>query len=99
GALLISNIAGDTLPQRLSERKMPMVMIGPATVPGVSTVDIDNFAAAREATEHMIGLGRKRIAHITGDSALAATAERLQGYRAALEASGAGYDPQLVIEA
>src|SRR5258706_312236 len=84
--------------QRLVDRRMPLVVIGHTDVPGVSTVDVDNLQAARSAVEHLIRLGRKRIAHITGQMNLIATRERFRGYRAALENSSLSFDPALVVE-
>jgi DNA-binding LacI/PurR family transcriptional regulator len=63
GALLLSAVEGDTLTRRLVERKVPTVMIGRCSLPEVLTVDVDNVAAARTATEHLIRLGAT-IGHI-----------------------------------
>ena len=98
GALLLSAVENDTLTRRLVERKVPTVMIGRCALPEVLTVDVDNVAAARTATEHLIRLGRRRIGHIFGRRDLLSAGERFQGYQLALEASGIAYDPELVIE-
>lgn len=50
-------------------------------------VGMDDFGAGEMATEHLIGLGRKRIAHIAGKD-IGPSRERLRGYRSALEKSG-----------
>ncbi|HLY24774.1 MAG TPA: LacI family DNA-binding transcriptional regulator [Aggregatilineales bacterium] len=99
GVLIISSMTGETLAQRLVERKMPVVMIGNSSTPGVLTIDIDNIAAARMATNHLVRLGRQRIAHITGRTSLISARERLTGYREAIETTRQGFDPALVIEA
>ena len=84
----------------LARDGFPIVLQG--SLPGldVASVDIDNVSGARRAVEHLIGLGRRRIACIT-NAPLAYTAaqERRDGYRAALEAAGIEYDPQFVAEA
>ncbi|MCI5078090.1 LacI family DNA-binding transcriptional regulator [Oricola sp.] len=49
---------------------------------------IDNEAAAREAVEHLIGLGHTRIAHVTGPIPEGMSKRRLQGYRQAMENAG-----------
>jgi LacI family transcriptional regulator len=99
GALLISAVDGDPLPQRLLERRMPFVIIGHnSTIPEISTVDVDNLQAARDATEYLIRQGKRRIAHITGRMNLISARERFRAYREALENNGIEYDPELVIE-
>lgn len=48
----------------------------------------DNRAGGRLAVEHLLSLGRKRIAHVTGDPAYAAAQDRVTGAREALSAAG-----------
>lgn len=56
----------------------------------------DDVAGAREGTAHLIGHGHRRIAFLGDTPALATTAGRLEGYRAALEAAGMAWAPELV---
>ena len=60
------------------------------------SLDFDHFEGARLATEHLIALGHRQIAFIAGDPAHADSVERQRGYRAALLAAGARYNPALV---
>ena len=46
-------------------------------------VGTDDYGAGRMATEHLLSLGRRQIAHIAGPD-LAPAADRLRGYKAAL---------------
>lgn len=62
-------------------------------------VTVNNVAAAQTAVEHLIGLGRRRIATITGNLNISDGEDRLIGYRNALEAAGIPYDENLVIPA
>ncbi len=50
----------------------------------------DDEGGARLATSHLIGLKRKRIAHITGPERFEAVRLRKQGYEAALREAGLG---------
>ncbi len=50
-------------------------------------VGIDNYVAAREATEYLLGLGHARIAHITNDEPASPVVDRAAGYRDALRAA------------
>jgi LacI family transcriptional regulator len=53
------------------------------------SVLVDNRAAAREATEHLLSLGHRRIAFVAGPQGLHTSAHRLEGFRAAVDAAGA----------
>jgi DNA-binding LacI/PurR family transcriptional regulator len=55
--------------QQLLAVHRPIVGIGGA-LPGASTIRIDDERLARQATNHLIGLGHTRIAHVTGDAEL-----------------------------
>ncbi|MFC4106712.1 LacI family DNA-binding transcriptional regulator [Micromonospora zhanjiangensis] len=80
----------------------PMVLLGERVDHGPADhVVIDNVAAARAATAHLVGLGRRRIAAIGAQrTAEGASARlRLAGYRAALEAAGIAVDDRLVAPA
>jgi DNA-binding LacI/PurR family transcriptional regulator len=78
----------------------PIVLQGSLPGLAIPSVDIDNVSGARRAVEHLIGLGRRRIACIT-NAPLAYTAaqQRLDGYRAALEAAGMAVEETLIEEA
>ncbi|MFC9291898.1 substrate-binding domain-containing protein, partial [Streptomyces sp. NPDC057052] len=60
----------------------------------VRYVDSDNRGGAREAVRHLVGLGRTRVAHITGPLDQTSAADRLQGFR---DVRGDA-DPRLVVE-
>jgi LacI family transcriptional regulator len=53
------------------------------------SVLVDNRAAAREATEHLLELGHRRIAFVEGPAGLHTSAHRLEGFRAAIAEAGA----------
>jgi LacI family transcriptional regulator len=53
------------------------------------SVLVDNRAAARDATEHLLELGHRRIAFVQGPPGLHTSAHRLEGFEAAIEAAGA----------
>src|ERR671917_248350 len=76
---------------------IPVVAVDPHTGPeGGHTVDSDNVHGARLATEHLLGLGHRRIAHLGGRPDLESARLRDLGYRQAMEAAGVAVDPQLV---
>jgi LacI family transcriptional regulator len=62
----------------------------------VDTVLIDNAGGARDGVEHLLAQGHRRIGLIGDPPGLYTLAERVAGYRAALEARGVAFDPQLL---
>ena len=76
----------------------PLVVTGRTLkAPGLFTLNFDNFEGGRLATQHLIRLGHRRIAFITGDADHPDATERLRGYRAVLESAGIAFDPALVV--
>jgi LacI family transcriptional regulator len=75
----------------------PVVLIGHLPNTNLSFVDVDNVDGARRATEHLLGLGHRRVALITNAPlAYTASADRLAGYQQALKAAGLSFDESLV---
>jgi len=61
------------------------------------TVQIDNVAAAKQATEHLLQLGHRRIGFITGPVWNVLSRDRLYGYRDAILEGGLAFDQALVV--
>lgn len=75
----------------------PIVAVDPHTGPSsLPSVHADNLAGAMTATEHLVGLGHRRIGFLAGRPDLESARQREQGYRAALAAAGIAVDPQLI---
>jgi LacI family transcriptional regulator len=75
----------------------PIVAVDPHTGPSnLPSVHSDNLAGAIAATEHLIGLGHRRIGFLAGRPDLESARQREQGYRDALAAAGIPVDPQLI---
>ena len=60
-------------------------------------VVIDDFKGAFMAVEHLIKIGRKRIAHLSGPQNLIIGKQRLLGYKAALEKYDLAIDDRLIV--
>ncbi len=91
GAVIVAPTASVT------DATIPVVAVDPHTgKTGPSTVEADNVGGARAATQHLIELGHRRIAHIRGRTDLVSAQLREQGYREALVAAGIPFDPELV---
>ncbi|GAA1056203.1 LacI family transcriptional regulator [Agromyces luteolus] len=67
---------------------VPVVAVASEPEPGLHRVSFEQAAGARLATEHLIGLGHRRIAHVAGPADSMDAAERRRGFAAALEAHG-----------
>jgi DNA-binding LacI/PurR family transcriptional regulator len=81
------------------EDSTPLVILGEdAAAPMVDSVGIDEAAATRAATAHLVEVGRRRIALLVGRRSPGdGSPPRLLGYRQALETAGLAFDAQLVI--
>jgi DNA-binding LacI/PurR family transcriptional regulator len=78
--------------------RVPCVVVD-STIPGVSvdTVIGDDRRGAHAAVMHLVGLGHKRIAHLSAGKRGAPACERREGYRQALTAAGLAIDPKLIV--
>jgi LacI family transcriptional regulator len=97
GAILVLADGHAAHLERLRRRGIPFVVVDHRGELGsdIPSVGATNWAGGRVATEHLLSLGHRRIAIITGASALGCSRERLSGYRAALDAAGVPADPAL----
>ena len=70
--------------QRVAEQKVPLILID-RNFDGLEAnfVGTDDVRFGEIATEHLIGIGRRKIAHIGGQS-VSTSRGRLQGYKKAL---------------
>jgi LacI family transcriptional regulator len=75
----------------------PIVAVDPHTGPSdLITIDSDNLRGGRLATEHLLELGHRRIAMLTGRPDLQSAQLREEGYRQALAAAGVAIDESLI---
>lgn len=78
---------------QLASTGHPTIVVG-GKVRGLPHIAIDERAAARLATEHLIGLGHQRIAHLGGTVIEGLTAQvtelRRRGYRESMAEAGLG---------
>lgn len=91
-------VGADELARR--QDATPLVLLGERVSDGPADhVAIDNVAAARDATTHLLDLGRRRVAAL-GDQpqVISQTAHlRLRGYTEALAAAGVPLEQDLVV--
>ncbi|MEP7010302.1 MAG: LacI family DNA-binding transcriptional regulator [Acidobacteriota bacterium] len=77
---------------------VPAVFLGdPPTRGSHPSMRIDNSGGARAVAEHLLDLGHRRIAVISGPSENSDAEARLLGFRAALDARGVELDPEQLV--
>ena len=101
GALIILPEESSEELERLLDRGYRFVVLDPLMplderIPSVSAA---HTSGADQAMRHLLELGHRRIAQITGPRGWLATEDRRRGYRAALAAAGILPDPALEVEA
>ncbi|AEG43253.1 LacI family DNA-binding transcriptional regulator [Isoptericola variabilis] len=98
GVLLVASRLTPAQQSMLESRAIPFVVIDtdgepPADVP---TVGSDNWNGGLAATRHLLELGHRRIAAISGPADMLCSRARVDGYRSALAEAGVAFDPDLV---
>src|SRR5438876_7334511 len=99
GAILMLPEESEAELLALQEQGFPFVVVDPREPPpeGIACVAAMHAAGAKQAAEHLLALGHRRIGAIAGSAGWYATEERLAGFRAALAGAGILLDPDLVV--
>lgn len=87
--------------QELLARRVPTVLLGPpgAFCSQFVSVQIEELVASYNLTQHLLKLGHKRIAYLTGPIVAPWSHERFEGYRRALREINIDVDDRLVFDA
>jgi DNA-binding LacI/PurR family transcriptional regulator len=90
GVLTVLHLPRGPVLERLAAQGVPLVVVDPAEEPGdgVRSVGATHWYGALTATRHLLDLGHRRIAAITGPGENWSVRVRLDGYRAALAQAG-----------
>jgi DNA-binding LacI/PurR family transcriptional regulator len=83
---------------QLATRSLPLVVVDPTGEPLHETpsVGATNWNGGLAATRHLLELGHRRIAMVSGPTQWPCCRARLDGYRAAMDAAGVPVDDDLV---
>jgi LacI family transcriptional regulator len=82
---------------KLQDAKIPIVRIAPKlNLSATPSIGIDDYAAARQVTAHLIGLGHQRIGFILGRPDHGATEQRYLGFVDEMRAQQVAVDAALV---
>ncbi len=97
GIMVINPYADDR--HHLLPKNFPLVFAGARPRnEAANSVALDDEAAARTATQHLLDLGHQQIGCLTGPMAEDCSQDRCAGYAAAMDAAGLVVDDTLVIE-
>jgi LacI family transcriptional regulator len=100
GVAIMTSEMEDRLIQVLNHKDIPLVFMDVGTPgPGVSRVVVDHAAGVSMAMDHLVGLGHRQIAFISGPLNLFSARSRLGAYKESLKRHGLKLDPRLVLEA
>jgi LacI family transcriptional regulator len=76
----------------------PIVFLSMESRPGITVVSVDNRNGARQAVQHLIKQGRRRIGIITGPLTWWEARERYAGWQEAMQEAGLKASPSLVVK-
>lgn len=98
GIVVTSSRVGALYIPLLSEMRVPVVLVN-NQYPGefVHSVMIENVQGSRDATNHLIQLGHRRIAYLGDRFGHQSDTERFSGYRQALDGAAVSFSPELVV--
>jgi len=99
GMIVVTSAFSEDQLHAFRRRHIPVVVIDPLNPPSADVVSVGatNWAGGKAATEHLLGLGHRRIAYIGGIEGSECNQARLHGYMAALMAAGVAVDPECII--
>ena len=96
GIIVFAGRLSDTKLKRYAKEVSVVVTGRQLRSKGLFSLQIDDRRGAMLAVRHLLELGHRRIAFITGSENHPDAIERLGGYKKALEEAGIGFDPRLV---
>ena len=81
----------------LQANEIPAVLVDRMMSEHFDQVGVENAQPTQALVEHLIAHGHRRIGFIAGRAGFSTTDERVAGYKAALQAAGLVFDPQLLV--
>ena len=99
GIIFISTIVESNNLERIVESNIPIVVVDR----DIKDIDsdfilVDNSIGGYKATKYLLELGHRRIACIAGPSPINPSAQRVGGYKKALEEAKIPFDPNLIVD-
>lgn len=98
GILLVSAGAHRTSLELINGYQKPVVMVDrTSSMDHVDEIYTDNYNGGLLATQYLLDLGHQRVACISGPSFLTPSADRVRGYKTALEQADIAVDESLIL--
>ncbi len=99
GVAIMTSEIDQSLLDELGKRRMPIISLDIDYVkPTISTIAVDYNRGIREAVQHIISLGHKRIGFISGPRNLKSARVRRKAFLEHLRKCGIAQDQQIVVE-
>lgn len=100
GVILVPPVSHDAqVVAAFASARIPCALLAPAAAAAdACAVLLDDEHAARELTQHLLGLGHRRIGFVRGHEDHEASRARLAGFRQAMRRAGVAADATLVAE-
>jgi LacI family transcriptional regulator len=98
GVVVASASLRDASVRWLREHDIPHVLVNRYSDQKDYFVGTDDKLGARLATEHLLAIGHRRIAHLAGPRNISTSVNRRRGYEDALKAAGIEPDAGLIVE-
>lgn len=98
GVLLVMSGLDAKQRHQLASRAIPFAVVDTQGEPpaGVPTVGSNNWNGGLSATRHLLNLGHRRIAAISGPDDMLCSRARVDGFRSAHDELGVPWDPALI---
>jgi LacI family transcriptional regulator, repressor for deo operon, udp, cdd, tsx, nupC, and nupG len=101
GVIVTSSRVGAFYQSHLERMGVPVVLLNNHSEQSghyMFSVTVDNQHGGHLATQHLIELGHRRIAYVTGPAGTSSSEGRLAGYQQALAEARIPFDPALVVQ-
>ena len=99
GVAIMTSEMDEPLIEQLVKREIPSVFLDVASVrPFISNIKVDYASGIRQAVDHLLQLGHRKIAFISGPLALKSARIRRQAYLECLQSAGLLEDEGLITE-
>ena len=100
GLIVLSSSGDDKLGEQLRRAKMPQVLVDrEVDHSNADLVEVNHDGGGWLATRHLLQLGHRRLACITGPLGLSSAAQRLRGFRRAMADAGLAVHEEWVCQA